>query len=214
LVRGQDGFLVPCDVDEPGELLGRIGRGGAMPYDGYTDPKASERKVVRNAFEPDDAYFRTGDLLRRDRDGYYYFVDRMGDTFRWKGENVATQEVAEVLNGAPGVSETNVYGVEVPGTDGRAGMAAVVLAPGAQFDAEQFYRQAEQLPTYARPVFVRLVPAMDVSGTLKQRKGELQRQGYNGAHTDPVFVRDTGARRYVPLTPTLLDQIRNRVLRF
>src|SRR5262249_58392990 len=148
LVRGQDGFLVPCDVDEPGELLGRIGRGGAMPYDGYTDPKASEGKVVRNAFEPHDAYFRTGDLLRRDRDGYYYFVDRTGDTFRWKGENVATQEVAEVLNGAPGVSETNEYGVEVPGADGRAGMAAVGLAPGAQFDAGQVYRQAQQLPTY------------------------------------------------------------------
>src|SRR2546425_7562522 len=115
LVRGPDGFCLPCAADEPGELLGRVVAGGAgMDYDGYTDREASERKLLRDAFAPGDAWFRTGDLLRQDAEGYYYFVDRLGDTFRWNGENVATQEVADVLNGAPGVAETSVYGLEVP----------------------------------------------------------------------------------------------------
>ena len=109
----RDGFCIACAPGEPGELLGGVG--GAMEYDGYTDRAASERKLVRDAFARGDAWFRTGDLLRQDADGYYYFVDRIGDTFRWKGENVATQEVADVLGGAAGVTEANVYGVEVPG---------------------------------------------------------------------------------------------------
>src|SRR2546428_902265 len=141
LVRGPGGFCMPCAVDEPGELLGRVGGGGGpMEYDGYTDRDATERKLGRGAFTPGDAWFRSGGLLRRDADGYYYFVDRIGDTFRWKGENVATQEVAELLNAAPGVSETSVYGVVVPGTEGRAGMAAVVLREGAGFDWAAFLR--------------------------------------------------------------------------
>src|SRR6266516_1334942 len=161
LLRGPDGFCIPCAPGEPGELLGRVG--GAMEYDGYTDRAASERKLVRDAFARGDAWFRTGDLLRQDADGYYYFVDRIGDTFRWKGENVATQEVADVLCGAPGVTEANVYGVAVPGEDGRAGMAALVLAEGARFDGAALYARTEQhLPAYARPAFVRLVPEMDV----------------------------------------------------
>lgn len=208
LVRGSDGFLVECGVGEPGELLGRISRRGPMPYDGYTDRGASERKIVRNAFARGDAYFRSGDLLRRDADFYYYFVDRIGDTFRWKGENVSTQEVALVLNRCPGVSETNVYGVQVPGYDGRAGMAAIVLHPGAAFDGNALYATAAELPAYARPVFIRLVAEMDVTGTLKQRKVELQREGYDpGAIPDPLFVRDDAARAYVPLTPDLFDAI-------
>ncbi len=208
LHRGTDGFLVACEVDQPGELLGRISAGGTMAYDGYADPHATAAKVVRDAFVRGDAYFRTGDILRRDRDGYFYFVDRVGDTFRWKGENVSTQEVAEILNGAPGVTETNVYGVQVPGADGRAGMAAIVLAPGASFDAPAFYAHAEQLADYARPLFVRLVPAMDVTGTLKQRKTELQREGFV-VNEDRIYFRDDDARGYVPLTAALLEQIRS-----
>jgi fatty-acyl-CoA synthase len=214
LVRDADGFLVPCGVDEPGELLGRIRKRGPMPYDGYTDARASEAKVIRNAFRRGDAYFRTGDILRCDRSGYYYFVDRVGDTFRWKGENVATQEVAEILNGAPGVSETNVYGVQISGTDGRAGMAALVLEPGTQFDPAAFYARAEQLPIYARPLFVRIVSAMDVTGTLKQRKTDLQRQGYDPrSGTEPLFFRNDAQRRYVPLTPSLFEEIQSGALR-
>ena len=210
LVRGPDGCCVPCDVDEPGELLGRVGgEGAAVDYDGYTDRQATEGKLVRDAFMAGDAWFRTGDLLRRDADGYYYFVDRIGDTFRWKGENVATQEVADVLNAAPGVSETSVYGVVVPGTEGRAGMAAVVLREGADFDGRAFYAHGERhLPGYARPAFVRLVREMDVTGTLKQRKLALAAEGYDSTRiADPLFVRDDAARAYVPLTPAVRDEI-------
>src|SRR5213594_4086890 len=190
LVRGPDGFCTTCAPGEPGELLGGVG--GAMEYDG-------------------DAWFRTGDLLRQDADGYYYFVDRIGDTFRWKGENVATQEVADVLSGAAGVTEANVYGVAVPGEDGRAGMAALVLAEGARFDGAALYARAEQhLPPYARPAFVRLVPEMDVTGTLKQRKLALAAEGYAPARAgDPLFVRDDAACAYVPLTTAVLAAIRD-----
>jgi fatty-acyl-CoA synthase len=211
LLRDARGFCVPCDADEPGELLGRIGHGGGiMEYDGYTDREATERKIARNVFEPGDAWFRSGDLLKRDADGYYYFVDRVGDTFRWKGENVATQEVADAVNGAPGVSESTVYGVEVPGEDGRAGMAAVVLAPGAAFDGAGLYAEmARHLPPYARPAFVRLAATIEVTGTLKQRKIALACEGYDPASVaDPLYVRHDGDRAYVPLTTEHLEEIR------
>jgi len=210
LARDARGFCIPCGPEEPGELLGRIDHGaGTMEYDGYTDRAATERKVLRDVFAPGDAWFRSGDLLRRDAEGYYYFVDRVGDTFRWKGENVATQEVADVLNAAPGVSETNVYGVVVPGEDGRAGMAAVVLQPGAAFDAPAFYAHAARhLPRYAMPKFVRLVPEMDVTGTLKQRKTALAAEGYDPARVaDPLFVRDDASATYVSLTASALAAI-------
>src|SRR5262245_29847305 len=215
LARGPDGFCLACADDEAGELLGRVGDAGSMEYDGYTDREASEKKLVRNAFARGDAWFRTGDLLRRDAEGYYYFVDRVGDTFRWKGENVATQEVADVLNGAPGVTESTVYGVTIPGEDGRAGMAALVLAEDAPFDAAAFYAHAERhLPRYAMPAAVRLVRAVDVTGTLKQRKQRFVDEGFAGESLpDPVFVRDDAARRYVPLTPTLREALREGRLR-
>jgi len=214
LVRGADGFCLPCPADEAGELLGRVGVTGAMEYDGYTDREATERKLVRDAFAVGDAWFRSGDLLRRDAEGYYYFVDRLGDTFRWKSENVATMEVAGILNGAPGVADTNVYGVEVPGEDGRAGMAAVVPVD-ASFDLAAFYAHAERhLPAYARPAFVRLVSETDVTGTLKQRKHVLAAEGYDPERVrDPLYVRDDAARTYVPLTGPLLVEIRSRRLR-
>ena len=201
LVRGPDGRAVACGPDEPGELLGRVGVAGAMEYDGYTDRTASERKLARDVFEPGDVWFRSGDLLRCDAGGWYWFVDRMGDTFRWKGENVATQEVADVLNGAPGVDETCVYGVAVPGEDGRAGMAALVTAPGAAFDPAALYAHAEHhLPRYAMPAFVRLVAAVEVTGTLKQRKHGLREEGWDASRIPgPLFVRDDAHRTYVRL---------------
>jgi fatty-acyl-CoA synthase len=215
IVRGRDGFAVRCGPDEPGELLGKVGTAGAMEYDGYADRAATERKLLRDVFAPDDAWFRSGDLLRRDAEGYYYFVDRIGDTFRWKGENVATQEVADVLNGAPGVTESTVYGVQITGEDGRAGMAAVVVADGASFDPAAFYAHAERhLPRYALPAAVRLVHAVDVTGTLKQRKERLIAEGFDPtAVSDPLLVRDDAARRYVPLTAAVLDDLRRGRLR-
>jgi fatty-acyl-CoA synthase len=215
LVRGPDGRGIPCDVDEPGEILGKVGLAGSMEYDGYTDREATEKKLVRGVFAPDDAWFRSGDLLRRDAEGYYYFVDRMGDTFRWKGENVATMEVADRLSSAPGVTEANVFGVTVPGEDGRAGMAALVLRDDARFDGAAFFAHAQtHLPRYAMPAFVRVLSTMDVTGTLKQRKQGLVADGWDPARTsDPLYVRDDGARTYVPLTAARVDAIRSGTLR-
>jgi fatty-acyl-CoA synthase len=216
LVRDANGRCVPCVADEPGEILGKVGLAGSMEYDGYTDREATEKKLVRDAFAPDDAWFRSGDLLRRDSEGYYYFLDRIGDTFRWKGENVATMEVSDRLSSAPGVTEANVFGVTVPGEDGRAGMAAIVLRDGASFDGPGFFAYAEKhLPRYAMPAFVRVLrQAMDVTGTLKQRKLSLVGDGWDPTKTtDALYVRDDAGSTYVPLTAERVDSIRRGALR-
>jgi fatty-acyl-CoA synthase len=181
-VRGPDGFCVPCGPGEVGEAIGRISE--RLRFEGYTSAEATEKKVLRDVFAKGDAYFRTGDLLRVDADDYAYFVDRIGDTFRWKGENVATSEVAEVVTVCPGVREVNVYGVSIPGHDGRAGMAALVADDG--FDAARLAAHvARELPSYARPLFLRIQPELEVTGTFKHRKVELVAEGF-----DPARVRD------------------------
>jgi len=128
-LRGSDGLCNRCAQGEPGEAIGRINRDGrdlATRFEGYASAADTEKKILRDVFTPGDAYMRSGDLMRLDAQGFYYFVDRVGDTFRWKGENVATTEVAATLSGCPGVSEATVYGVTVPGAEGRAGMALIV----------------------------------------------------------------------------------------
>jgi fatty-acyl-CoA synthase len=209
LERGPDGLLVECAVGEAGELLSRISRQSAMPFDGYADPADNERKILRDCFEKGDTYLRTGDLLRRDRTSYYYFVDRIGDTFRWKGENVATMEIEHLLNRSPGVHETAVYGVRVPDGDGRAGMALVVPADGAGFDPTSFYAHATAtLPAYARPLFVRVADALDVTGNFKNRKVRLQDEGFDPSRVgDPLWFREDEVKRYVPLDARLHDEI-------
>ena len=204
--RDAAGFCIECAPEEVGEFIGRIEAAkdtGARRFEGYTSEADTERKILRNVFAAGDAWFRTGDLLRRDADDYFYFVDRVGDTFRWKSENVSTQEVAAILNSFPGVEIANVYGVEVPGEAGRAGMAALVLQNGGRFDGHALYAFLEShLPRYAAPVFVRLCTEADLTGTLKLRKLTLQREGYDPQRVrDPVYVRDETAGAYVPLTP-------------
>jgi fatty-acyl-CoA synthase len=208
-VRGPDGFLIESRPGEVGELLSVVSGKTTMSFDGYVDRRDNEQKMLRDCFAKGDTYLRTGDLLRRDRASYYYFVDRIGDTFRWKGENVATAEIAELLNGAPGVSETAVYGVQVPHADGRAGMALVVLQPGAAFDPAAFFAFSEKaVPPYARPLFVRIGAAMDVTGTLKHVKTRLQQEGYApDVVADPLYFRDDAARAYVPLDADLKRRI-------
>jgi fatty-acyl-CoA synthase len=216
-VRGAGGKLVACGSDEVGELIARIshGRTAAGRFEGYTSKEASEKKILRDVFETGDAWFRSGDLMRRDAQGFYYFVDRIGDTFRWKGENVSTQEVADAVGTFPGVELAAAYGVAVPGTEGRAGMAAVHLAEDAVLDGERLYAHVEAiLPAYARPAFVRLLGAADLTATFKIRKVSLQRDGYEpSAIADPVLYRDDAQRAYLPLSPQLADRIRKGELR-
>ena len=212
--RSADGFCIECRPGEPGEMIGRISRAdwmGAGRFEGYTSQEDTERKILRDVFSKGDAWFRTGDLLYEDAEGYYYFVDRTGDTYRWKGENVSTQEVAEILSGFPGLDMISVYGVQVEGHGGRAGMMAFVPREDAAFDGKAFYAFTEQaLPRYAAPLFVRVLREAQVTGTFKLRKVELQREGYDpGAIGDPLFVRDDAAKAYVRLGPEILAAIRD-----
>jgi len=205
--RNADGFCIECEPGEIGEFLGMIldlPDSGAGRFEGYTSAAETQRKILRDVFRARDRWYRSGDLLCHDADDYYYFIDRIGDTFRWKSENVSTQEVAEALAGFPEIEVANVYGVTVPGAEGRAGMAALVLRRGAAFDGRAFYAfTAARLADYAAPVFVRLVEEADMTSTFKLRKVDLQRQGYDLERVrDPLFVRDETAGAYVPLTAT------------
>ncbi|CAO3696170.1 hypothetical protein G6F70_006909 [Rhizopus microsporus] len=202
-VRDKNGFCVKSNYDEQGELVVRMDEGSHVTFGGYYKNKgATQKKILRNVFKKGDAYFRSGDLLKMDKDGFYYFGDRVGDTFRWKSENVATTEVAQVIGVYPGIAEANVYGVTVPNHDGRAGMAALVLKEGVSLDFKDLYQYLRQkLPKYAIPVFIRFVPSMDLTGTFKQQKVQFRNQGIDLTQipeSEPVYwlKEDT----YVPFT--------------
>ena len=201
--RDENGFYQLCQPGELGEAMGFIvdhPQIGGGRFEGYTSAAASESKIRRDVFQAGDAYWSSGDLLRYDDDGYFYFVDRIGDTFRWKSENVSTLEVADTLSDMPGLELINVYGVQVPEHEGRAGMAAILMQAGHSFDPQAFYELTEaRLPRYAAPVFVRVSAAADLTSTFKLRKVDLQRQGYApGLFADPLFVRDENTRTYQP----------------
>jgi fatty-acyl-CoA synthase len=211
-VRDKSGLCIPCKAEEVGEMLGKIIRDPSKPgarFEGYATEQETKRKILRDVLEPGDMWFRTGDLMRQDRDGYFYFVDRIGDTFRWKGENVSTLEVSETVTGIPGVVEANVYGVAVPGHDGRAGMAALVIDPTA-FDLGVAHRFiADHLPSYARPLFVRIRGGeMEVTATFKQKKFDLVRDGFDPSQTsDAIYFNDPHAQTFKRLDPALYQEI-------
>jgi fatty-acyl-CoA synthase len=212
--RDAQGRCVRCAPGEAGEALGQIlEANGATRFEGYTDTQASARKVLRNVFAEGDSWYRTGDLMRQDASGFFYFVDRVGDTFRWKGENVSTTEVAGVIAAVPGVSDAAVYGVSVPGSEGRAGMAALVTGP--DFSLVELHRALwAALPAYARPVFLRLVPALELTGTFKLRKQELALEGYDpGRVRDALYLDDAARGAYVPLDGALHERLREGGLR-
>jgi fatty-acyl-CoA synthase len=200
-VRGADGLCIECGPDEVGECVGGMSKRAGREFEGYTNKADSQKKMLRDVFKRGDIWFRTGDLMRRDGHGYFYFVDRIGDTFRWKGENVSTGEVSEVLAAAPGILEANVYGVTIPGLDGRAGMAALVV--DGDFNLEDLpARVRARLAPYARPIFLRLSQQLDVTGTFKQRKVDLVREGFDpSAIADPLYVFDFATLQYERLTP-------------
>ena len=208
--RNGDGFCERCGPDEVGEAVGLIpgaDRELAGRFEGYADPEASARKVLRNVFKDGDAWYRTGDLMRRDAGGFYYFVDRVGETYRWKGENVSTAEVLTALTACRGVLDGVVYGVAVPGADGRAGSAALVV--DAAFDLADFRAEsARRLPVYARPVFLRLIETIESTGTFKPRKQELMQAGFDPARIQgKLYFDDARAQAYVPLDAALYAAI-------
>jgi fatty-acyl-CoA synthase len=204
VARDTNGHVIPVGFNEPGEAITRISN--LTPFEGYSDEEASEKKVLRGAFKDGDAYFRTGDLLSQDEDGYYFFVDRIGDTFRWKGENVSTAEVAGVLGGCTGVLEANVYGVEVPGADGRAGMATLVVDD--TFDIEQTrLHVAANLAAYARPIFLRIQSEVEITATFKHRKKDAVAEGFDPSLPDPLWFLDSREQHFVALDDAVYQRI-------
>lgn len=214
-LRAKDGRCIPCARGETGEAIGRIktANGAGGRFEGYTNSDETEKKIIRNAFAPGDAWFRTGDLMRLDEDGFFYFVDRIGDTFRWKGENIAASEVAEVIANCPGIVDVSVYGVALQGSDGRAGMAALVI--DADFDVKALAQHlADRLPTYACPVFIRICPTLDITETFKQKKQELVLEGFNPLRVkEPLFFRDATSGHYFALNADIYARILSGLLR-
>jgi fatty-acyl-CoA synthase len=199
---------VRCAPNDTGEAIGRISSDAGARFDGYTDDAATEKKILRDVFEPGDAWFRTGDLMRRDDGNFYYFVDRIGDTFRWKGENVSTSEVAAAITAFPGIIDANVYGVSVPGTDGRAGMAEIVCR--SEIDLSAFHDHlAQHLPRYAHPVLLRLRNEIDLTPTFKPLKRGTGPDDYDpSACPDRLYVNDPDRHAYVALDQRLYERIR------
>ncbi|MBW0012406.1 long-chain-acyl-CoA synthetase, partial [Mycobacterium sp.] len=196
-LRDDHGRVRKVRGGEPGLLLSKVTK--KQPFEGYTDAEASEKKLVRNAFRDGDAWINTGDLMRPQGLRHAAFVDRLGDTFRWKGENVATTDVEAAVSAAPGVEAVTVFGVQVPGTDGRAGMAAVVLKDGHQFDGKALADTVyERLPRYAVPLFVRVVDSLEQTSTFKSKKSGLREQGYGPEVDDPLYALNGQEEGYVP----------------
>ena len=215
-VRNEQGFCIRCAANQSGEAIGKLVEDPAnvgSRFEGYTNPGASARKILRDVFEPGDTWVRSGDLMRKDEQGYFYFVDRIGDTFRWKGENVATSEVSEAICAFPGVKHANVYGVTIPATEGRAGMAALVTED--EFGLAEFRQHLmSRLPPYARPLFLRIRKNMDLTGTFKYSKTDLVKQGFNPvACEDAVYFDDLQSGAFIRLDRELYDRIQKGDIR-
>jgi fatty-acyl-CoA synthase len=209
-LRDGDGFCVACGANETGEAVFPIAKrdgAGAASFEGYTNAEDSSRKVLRDVMARGDQWFRSGDLMRRDERGYFYFADRVGETFRWKGENVSASEVMHVISACPGVSEAMVYAVAVPAADGRAGMAAISVDDGFELAALKAHLDF-RLPRYAQPLFLRIVKSLELTATYKPKKSDFASQGYDPESvSDPLYLNDHERATFVELIPSLYQAI-------
>ncbi|KPP64174.1 Long-chain fatty acid transport protein 4-like [Scleropages formosus] len=202
LVRGPDGVCIPCKPGEPGQLVGRIVQSDPLRrFDGYVNQTATNKKISHDVFKKGDSAYLSGDVLVMDQYGYMYFKDRTGDTFRWKGENVSTTEVEGTLSRLLDMKDVVVYGVEVPGAEGKAGMAAIA-DPMNETDLQKFAGDMEKaLPPYARPVFLRFLPEVDKTGTYKFQKSDMRREGFDPrVVSDRLYLMDSARGQYVELS--------------
>ena len=205
-LRDDKGRVRKVPGGEPGLLLSKVSN--FQPFDGYTDRQASEKKLVRNAFRDGDVWFNTGDLMRSQGFRHAAFTDRLGDTFRWKGENVATTQVEAAVAHDPNVEECTVFGVEVPGAGGRAGMAAIQLKEGTDFDGKALAKAVyEHLPGYAVPLFVRVLESLEYTSTFKSKKVDLREQGYGPDVDDPIYVLSGRDEGYVEFYESYPDEV-------
>ena len=215
-IRDASGYMRKVAKGEQGLLLAKID--DKAPLDGYTDPQKTEKVVLHDVFKKGDRYFNTGDLLRNIGFGHAQFVDRLGDTFRWKGENVSTTEVENLLLQHPHISEAVAYGVEIRNTNGRAGMAAITPAESlATLDFSELLAFArEQMPAYAVPLFLRVKVKMETTGTFKYQKTRLKDEAFDPGKTgdDPIYAWLPGTQTYVQVTPQLLADIHGGAFRY
>ena len=215
IIKDENGFAVKCDIGETGLLICEIN--DLNVFAGYVNnPQATEEKILRNVLKEGDCYFNSGDLVCLAEKDYFSFVDRLGDTFRWKSENVSTNQVSNEVNRFGQMEDVNVYGVQVPGMEGRCGMAAVKLLEGAVIDwAKLGAFVAEKLPSYARPYFIRVRDTIDATNSFKQMKTQLQKEGFDPSVVkDPLYFLDPDQCVYVPLTPELYAKIVDHTIKF
>uniref|UniRef100_A0A2I3GWT7 long-chain-fatty-acid--CoA ligase n=1 Tax=Nomascus leucogenys TaxID=61853 RepID=A0A2I3GWT7_NOMLE len=213
-VRDENGYCVRVPKGEVGLLVCKITQ--LTPFNGYAGAKAqTEKKKLRDVFKKGDLYFNSGDLLMVDDENFIYFHDRVGDTFRWKGENVATTEVADIVGLVDFVQEVNVYGVHVPDHEGRIGMASIKMKENHEFDGKKLFQHiADYLPTYARPRFLRIQDTIEITGTFKHRKVTLVEEGFNPAIIkDALYFLDDTAKMYVPMTEDIYNAISAKTLK-
>ncbi|XP_048198497.1 long-chain fatty acid transport protein 1 isoform X1 [Perognathus longimembris pacificus] len=200
-LRDAQGLCIPCQPGEPGLLVGQINQQDPLRrFDGYVSESATGKKIAHSVFRKGDSAYLSGDVLVMDDLGYMYFRDRSGDTFRWRGENVSTTEVEGVLSRLLGQTDVAVYGVAVPGVEGKAGMAAIA-DPHGQLNPDAMYQELQKvLAPYARPIFLRLLPQVDTTGTFKIQKTRLQQEGFDPRQTsDQLFFLDLKQGHYLPL---------------
>ena len=214
IVRDTEGHLVKVEQGEPGLLIGEITP--KTPFIGYTQKDKTESAILRDAFKKGDAWFNTGDMLRNIGCAHYQFVDRLGDTFRWKGENVSTTQVENIIGSYADVAGCAVYGVEIPNTNGKAGMATVTPQENVQLDFAALHEHiSKNLPPYAIPVFLRIKTEIDTTGTFKYKKADLKTDGYDKAKvSDQLYVALSKGKEYTPLSDTLFDEVNNGTHRF
>ncbi|CAL1285540.1 unnamed protein product [Larinioides sclopetarius] len=208
IVRNEKGFCIRCKPGEQGEMIGKIISNPINSFDGYADRVETKKKIIRNCFEKGDMAFLSGDILKMDEEGYLYFVDRAGDTFRWRGENVSTGEVENIVSTALGRVSCVVYGVEVPNVEGKAGMA-FIQTDLKNVNFSEFYQNiSKRLPSYATPLFLRFSDQMEETGTYKLKKVTYQKEGFNpGEISDPLFFLDAKQKTYSPLTKEMYSDI-------
>ncbi|XP_035301886.1 very long-chain acyl-CoA synthetase isoform X3 [Cricetulus griseus] len=213
-VRDANGYCIKVPKGEVGLLICKITQ--LTPFNGYAGGKSqTEKKKLRDVFKKGDLYFNSGDLLMIDRENFVYFHDRVGDTFRWKGENVATTEVADIVGLVDFVEEVNVYGVPVPGHEGRIGMASIKMKENSEFNGKKLFQHiSEYLPNYARPRFLRIQDTIEITGTFKHRKVTLMEEGFNPTVIkDALYFMDETAKTYVPMTEDIYNAISNKSLK-
>ncbi|XP_076455364.1 long-chain fatty acid transport protein 1-like [Babylonia areolata] len=214
-VRDSSGMCVHAQPGELGELVGKIVKGNPMrEFDGYVNKGATQKKILHDVFKRGDVAFMTGDVLLMDELGYLYFHDRTGDTFRWRGENVSTSEVEAIISNNVGLRDAVVYGVEVPGSEGCAGMAAIADEDNSLDLVSLTSALQRSLPSYARPVFLRLMKEVDTTGTFKLKKTDLRKESFDpGKVKDRLFYFSPTSGKYEPITASVYLDICNGKVR-